>query len=348
MQVQQLILQLKSKIQNYYSIPIDQQRRLLNNVALQDERTLGDYDISPGTKIILTASKHLTHKAMQDSIVNNTKKVSDKLRNEMSSIPKHLQNITSNSQQLIQTTANMSSLRSLKRDTSSQISVEISELLNQKSISLRSFGIHEAMNARNAIYVNHANEMKEHNMGRPKCMDKINQITNEMREIQERIDSFQKERKRLQDVKYAKHAFHGAYYKAYKQLDQSVRNKNLSVECAFRDWIQFIHEHVYDAQLKPLIEEKRMFLFEKEYKTWNNDNTIAWIQSIEDGYFEDQRFEGFMNTMKDSEIDGRKLHTMNNRMLLQHKGMEEKKDQDILMKHIDRIVVHQNNKDRRV
>eukprot|EP01083_Nonionella_stella_P227153 806173_1 len=342
------IRMLKSKIQKDFSIPIEQQHLLLNinNEPLKDERPWWSYHIASGTKITLSSVEYQKYKAMQDSIVNNAKKVYDKLRNEMASIPKHLQNITSNAQKLIQNTSNMSTLHSLKRDTSSQISVEISTLFGSLS-NRRSFENREATDAKNAINVNHENKVMECKMGEQKCNDEINQMTNEMSEIQKRIDAFQKERKRLQEAKTAKHAFHATYYKGYRDLYQSVRENNLSVidgtiadiEATYRDCID---EHEYDAQLKSLIDEKRMFLFEKEYKTWNNYSTIAWIQSIENGYFEDKRFEGFMNKMKHFEIEGRELHEMNNRLLLRSKGLEEEKDQDILIKHIDRIVVHQN------
>mmetsp|Transcript_16562 Transcript_16562/g.22990 ORF Transcript_16562/g.22990 Transcript_16562/m.22990 type:complete len:85 (-) Transcript_16562:310-564(-) len=45
------VLQLKEEYRNLEGMPAQQQRLLCNNRALEDERTLQDYEITNGTKI---------------------------------------------------------------------------------------------------------------------------------------------------------------------------------------------------------------------------------------------------------------------------------------------------------
>eukprot|EP01083_Nonionella_stella_P067238 177686_1 len=119
------ILTLKQKILKDYSISIKQQCLFLNNEPLKDERPWWSYHIASGTKIKLSFTEYQQYKETQESIVRNTKEVGNKARNEISSVIKHLQTIASTSHELIQKTSNVSSLRALKLDMTSQISEEM-------------------------------------------------------------------------------------------------------------------------------------------------------------------------------------------------------------------------------
>ncbi len=73
------------------------------------------------------------------------------------------------------------------------------------------------------------------------------------------------------------------------------------------------------------------------------NDTISWLKTIENGYFDNISFSKFINTIVEMQIHGAQIKEMNSKLFLNVVGMKDKKDQYILQKHINRITQYQND-----
>ena len=90
----------------------------------------------------------------------------------------------------------------------------------------------------------------------------------------------------------------------------------------------------YNELINIYLSKKR--ILEQKYYEWNNKETISWFKYIENGYFNNNKYNNIFKKMINIDFDGNSFYHINE-LVLKLFGFNNK-DINILDKHLNRLI----------
>eukprot|EP01083_Nonionella_stella_P017623 49304_1 len=333
---------LKTEIERIHGIPIDHQCLLLNDIELNDESTVIQNLITPQTTLKLKLSSYHKYKLIQESTTKNMNPESAKASAILDLCVTNLNFILSASRNRIAKAPNFFELSSMAPNVFERIASQVNTI-DAHSDTLRQ----RTNEAKRIINDNHEKVVSVFMQERRKFVETIHHLDDEINTLDRQIEVLQRTKQAKERAKQAKHSFLEAHYNVYAKAYQSIRQDNcteLDRKLANVESIcAAVHGMEYDTQVKEMLDAKFAF-FERKYVHFQLKDTIEWIKTIENGHFDDKKFEPFILTITDLSINGQMLSEINNNLFLKTTGgLKEERDRHILRKHINRIVTSAND-----
>eukprot|EP01083_Nonionella_stella_P043023 116100_1 len=329
------IRSLKSQIHASQRLKPDRQCLYLNEQLLDDdERTLYSYQIQNGTVIVLLLHCYHEYKQKQQTLRNAVHEEADIIISDLQKRVQHLDAQLWDSQAKIQSVSTISCLKSM-------ISILMPQMVQCNGADAFYYETfrERVQAAKNGITTTHQQQIKEYTEAKAGCMNEILKCEREIQACASQV--------KVQNTKQIKQniqSFCEDHYENYLNLYQSVADTNISaidedltkVERIYLNCVCNTHCDLF----KDVVDQKRMGL-ERHYQTWNACDVVAWIQLIEYEYFDGERWKDFMDKLKETQITGAQLPQINHQLFLKSMGLKEEEDQNVLIKHIERIVKHE-------
>ena len=165
----------------------------------------------------------------------------------------------------------------------------------------------------------------------------IRQLTIQKMEYQENIKLKKLEIKKEENLwnlsqkklKKLQH-FNNKYELTKKELNENILNFQQKEKLKIYD-IQKHLNHIW----------KR---FELSYQSWNSSEALQWILCIEKFYFSNDKFNIFIDTLKNHQFIGKNLKELRASFTLNVMGLNDYDDQQLLIKNINRIITKSRRK----
>lgn len=133
----------------------------------------------------------------------------------------------------------------------------------------------------------------------------------------------QKQLKKLQH-------FNNKYEITKKQLNKDISNFEQNEKLKIDD-IQKHLNHIWRR-------------FELNYQSWNSKEALQWILCIDKFHFSHNKFNLFIDTLKNHQFIGKNLKELRSTFTLNVMGLNQYQDQQLLIKNINRIITKSRRK----
>eukprot|EP01084_Bolivina_argentea_P047743 87993_1 len=119
-----------------------------------------------------------------------------------------------------------------------------------------------------------------------------------------------------------------------------VSEKKTEVQKACCVFLNKLEQAQYTKILKESIYD-RVKYFEHGYNKWSVNDLTAWIKFIENGYFDCQQYEPFLNLIAEMNVNGAQITDMNSKLFLKMAGLDSD-SQSVLLRNVARITTRVN------
>jgi len=146
------------------------------------------------------------------------------------------------------------------------------------------------------------------------------------KELSKEENSYNVSQKQLKKLQH----FNNKYEITKKQLNKDISNFEQNEKSKIHD-IQKHLNHIW----------KR---FELNYQSWNSQEALQWILCIDKFYFSHDKFNSFIDTLKNHQFIGKNLKELRSTFTLNVMGLNDYEDQQLLIKNINRIITKSRRK----
>eukprot|EP01083_Nonionella_stella_P139534 425813_1 len=323
----------------------DEQHLYFQQIELiENDKRLYTYQIESESIIELSSAPYHTYRKMQAAVIDASSKSAEVIKQ---TILHKLENLDALLSELQRTINNASSLVSF-----TNISASVLSKIDHGLVQLRMHTpfTEQTMESKRSIESNCHKQTEHYQQSYTTFTRNIGKYKKEIGEIKMNIKTLQQRVVQLEKLMQTAKSS-SVNYRSYLTKYESVKDKSITkldaqaaeVEETYHSCIQRAN---HDERLREIINKKRTH-FEKDYKKWNVNETMAWIRTVENAYFDKKEFETFMNAIHEMHIDGTQLTEMNSKLFLNLAGLSREKDQYIVRKHINRIVKQKNDMEYR-
>eukprot|EP01084_Bolivina_argentea_P116260 206597_1 len=324
------ILNLKEYMMVTENITTEQQKMSLYGKVLHNNYTIKQCKFKHFDVIELNVNFEQLYKQKQRNIIQN---MSTKIREKLKHDIKHLDDILSDSERKIN---ELISLCNMSKTSHTLLANMDQYIINSEKevVNMQSFYKHSYI-AKKTMNINHGKKMVSvrtlKNQYRDYlCLDEV---------VLEMYDKLYVEKIKtiigyIKDCRFKSNCYENILQNCLKNVDDEIVN------------IESLHQKKmeYVERLQEIIDKKIIY-FEKKYDEWNTKELIAWIQIIENKYFDKKKFKIFLDILNDMGIKGGGLNEMNSTLFLNVIGLKDKNTEYILRKHINRIIQYKSDRE---